>query len=313
VIGVFNVYGSTVIKAVATRFDMLPSVISELSVVRADTLATAMDIPEMFVTTAGDKLWEVTTDDASDGVSCVRSGTMTTTTRRQYSRLEMVVEGSGTLTFKWKVDCERDLTGSCNWDYLAFISDGAVQKKIDGASDWETVKVTVTGDNYHILTWLYTKNAASVDIFPGRDCAWVDQVTWTPAVYAGDGDNLHEVVVDSILLNSLGLVGASDAEIAASATADADNDGFTNEEEIILGTDPFDASDKFLINIDSVDNENGMKVSYKENHQNKNYDLTYRLLGAKTLGSGFEDVTSYSTEERKEYKFFKVTVDIQRK
>lgn len=313
--GVINVYGTTTIKAMAIKYDLLDSATSTLGVVRADTLATAMDIPEIFVTTGGDKLWEVTTVGASDGVSCVKSGKMETTqTRRQSSRLEMVVEGSGVLTFKWRVDCERDLTGAANWDYLAFLADGTVQKKIEGNTSWQSVSITLTGDNYHILTWLYTKNAAKVDINPGEDCAWVDQVSWKPVVMVGEGENTRELYVDSSLLNGLGLVGASDAQLAAQATADADGDGFSNETELILGTDPFDKESNLSLKIEGFNAAGGLDVSYPINDQpNKNYALDYRLLGAKELGLGFEDVTNLSEEERAAYKFFKVNVKINGK
>lgn len=318
VIGVFNVYKSTTVKAIAVREDLLDSEVATKRLVRDATLAEAMDIPEFYVATEGDADWRVVTDVTADGVSAVRSGAMTTDrNRRRNSRISTYFEGQGTLTFKWKVSCERDVTGQRNWDYLAFIADGAVVKRIEGQTDWAEVSYVFTGSGTHVVQWLYTKNGGFADYDPGEDCGWVDQVSWTPAVFAsGDGGAARELYVNPSWMFSVGIVGASasDEELVEAAQADDDGDGFTNEEEGILGTDPKDPDSKLSATITSEDGL--MKVGYNpENASSGTHRLSYRVLGVTDLGGDWKDVTSMSDEDRQTngYRFFKVQVEIEKK
>lgn len=318
VIGVFNIYKSTTVKAIALREDLLDSAVATKRLVRDATLAEAMDIPEFFVSTEGDADWRVVTDETSDGVSAVRSGAMTTDrNRRRNSRISTYVEGQGTLTFKWKVSCETDVTGQRNWDYLAFIADGAVVKRIEGQTDWAEVSYVFTGSGTHVVQWLYTKNGGFADHDPGEDCGWIDQVSWTPAVFAsGDGGAARELYVNPSWMFNVGIVGASasDEDLVEAAQADDDGDGFTNEEEGILGTDPKDPDSKLSATITSEDGL--VKVGYSpENTASGTHSLSYRVLGVTELGGDWKDVTSMSDEDRQAngYRFFRIKVEIEKR
>ena len=315
--GVMNIYKSTTIKAIAVRYDLLDSAITSRHLIREATLAEAMDIPELYVTTDGDAEWRVVTDVTSDGVSAVRSGEIRTSKdKRRYSRLYTYVEGQGTLTFKWKVSCERDLTGHCDWDYLAFIADGTVVKKIEGDVDWVEVSHTFTGSGAHVIQWVYTKNAGFSDFNPGEDCGWIDQVAWTPTIFTGEGLEARELYVNPSWLLNVGIVGATatDADLIEAAKADDDGDGYTNEEEGILGTDPKDPNSKLRATIRS---ENGMmKVEFApDNNASKTHTINYRVLGVTELGGDWKDVTSMSDAEREYngFRFFKIKVEIEKK
>ena len=317
VMGVMNIYKSTTIKAIAVRYDLLDSAVTSRHLIREATLAEAMDIPELFVTSDGDAEWRVVTDVTYDGVSAVRSGEMrTSTSKRRYSRLYTYVEGQGTLTFRWKVSCERDLTGHCDWDYLAFIADGQVIKRIEGQTDWAEVTYKFTGNGAHVIQWMYTKNAGFEDYNPGEDCGWVDQVVWSPAMFTGDGAEARELYVNPAWLLNVGIVGASasDAEMIKAAQADDDGNGYTNEEEGILGTDPKDPNSKLKTTICS---DNGiMKVEYTpENNASKTHSLDYRVMGVTELGGDWKDVTEMSDAEREYngFRFFKIKVEIKKK
>lgn len=317
VMGVMNIYKSTTIKAIAVRYDLLDSAVMTRRLVREATLAEAMDIPELYVTTDGDAEWRVVTDVTYDGVSAVRSGELVTSkTKRRYSRLYTYVEGQGTLSFKWKVSCERDLTGHCDWDYLAFIADGQVIRRIEGDVDWTEVTYTFTGNGAHVIQWLYTKNAGFADYMPGEDCGWVDQVVWTPAMFTGEGDDARELYVNPSWLLNVGIVGASatEEEMIEAAKQDDDGDGYTNEEEGILGTDPKDPNSKLQALISRDDGI--MKVEYNpENNASKTHTLNYRIMGVTDLGGDWKDVTEMSDAEREMngYRFFKIKVEIEKK
>ncbi|MBQ3097438.1 MAG: chitobiase/beta-hexosaminidase C-terminal domain-containing protein [Kiritimatiellae bacterium] len=317
VAGVVNIYNSMTIKAIAVRYNLLDSDVTSVRLVRDATLAEAMDIPELYVTTDGDAQWRVDKDVTFDGISSVKSGKLTTDRNsRRYSRLYTYVEGQGTLTFRWKVSCERDLTGNCDWDYLAFIANGQVIRKIEGNQDWVEVTHKFTGTGAHVIQWVYTKNAGFADINPLEDCGWVDQVTWTPTLFVGEGQDARELYVGQSWLLNVGIVGSSapDEELVEAAQADDDGDGFTNEAEGILGTDPKDPSSKLEVSISQVDGL--MRVDYTpQNTSAEGYDLDYRIMGVTELGGEWKDVTDFTEEERDMhgYRFFKVKVDVKKK
>lgn len=315
--GIINLYNSATVKAIAVREDMLDSNVTTVRLVREATLAEAMDAPELFVSSDGDATWKVVTDETSDGISAVQSGAMQTSAdRRKSSRLITYVEGQGVLTFKWKVSCERDLTGHCDWDYLVFIADGQPVKRIEGDHDWAEVSYNFTGSGAHVIQWLYTKNGGFADVNPGRNCAWIDQVVWTPTMFVGEEADAREIYVNPSWMMTVGLVGASatDAEMVQAAQQDDDGDGFTNEEEGILGTDPKDPNSRLQVSI--AERDGVMQVDFSpENKNSGDYNLDYRVMGVSELGGDWKDVTEMSHEERevKGFKFFKIKVKIQKK
>ena len=324
VAGVINIYGSCTVKAIAARDDLLDSEVCSVRMVREATLAEAMDVPDLYVTTDGTADWQGVTDETAGGLSAVRSGAMSTSaSRARYSRLYLHLEGQGVLTFKWKVSCERDLTGNCDWDYLAFLvgngdGDNTVVEKIEGQTGWRQVTHRFTGRGNHVVQWVYRKNAGFADIDPGQDCGWVDEVTWTPTLFVGESDDASELIVNPSFLFSVGLVGASadDEALADAAQEDSDGDGYTNEQEAILGTNPNDPNDKLEISI--LDDNGVMRFGYgPDNSQSSDYNLDYRVMGRKDLGdnAGWKDVTDLSDEERAEkgYKFFKLKVKTERR
>ena len=101
----FNVFDTTVVKARAFKNGKLASATVSSRIVRLQTLAEAMDVPLWTVTTGGDAAWTVVESEGRNGASCARSGTIGDD---QESTLSTTVDGAGTLTFWWKVDCEDD-------------------------------------------------------------------------------------------------------------------------------------------------------------------------------------------------------------
>ena len=48
-----------------------------------------------------------------------------------------------------------------------------------GENEWMARSFVVAGDGRHVLSWLYVKDEEGDG--SGEDCAWLDEVTWTPA------------------------------------------------------------------------------------------------------------------------------------
>jgi uncharacterized delta-60 repeat protein len=135
---------------------------------RAQTLADAVDAPQLTWTAGGNLAWVGQTTVTHDGVDAARSGLITDD---QESWLQTTVTGPGLLTFWWKASSEEV------WDFLEFQVNGVLQNEISGEVDWQQRTVQLDAGN-QTLRWRYTKD----DIFSdGQDRGWVDMVSFTPA------------------------------------------------------------------------------------------------------------------------------------
>lgn len=140
---------------------------------RLTELADYLNADELAFSTSGDAEWFGTTEVSHDGAGAAQSGKIGD---NQGSRLETTVNGEGTISFWWKVDCEA--YRSYKLDYAAFLIDGVEQKWINGDKDWTRESFEVSGAGAHTLAWVYAKDEEGSD---GDDCAWVDEIVWTAA------------------------------------------------------------------------------------------------------------------------------------
>ena len=85
-------------------------------------------------------------------------------------------------------------------DYVSFEIDGNEMSWLGGDKDWTNEVYSITSRGDHVLKWTYQKNDNGAT--QGMDCAWLDEVTWTPV------DPLPEVASDSDVTNAL--AGAAD-------------------------------------------------------------------------------------------------------
>ena len=286
----FNVFDTTVVKARVFKSGKLASATVSARIVRLQTLAEALDVPLWTVTTDGDAVWMVEENTSRNGSSCARSGVIDD---EQESTLSTTVEGAGTFTFWWKVDCEDDPDYD-NWDCLVFEVDGAEVARIDGDSGWRQVHVTIKTAGTHTLTWTYSKDYMDDDLTGIEDCGWVDQLTWTPLV--------DEVPV--VWLENLGMVSAG-TSAADAANADPDGDGLTTAQEYVAGTDPNDPDSKLVAYIEMVDGQ--PVVTYAPDLLG---ERVYKKLGKKRLDDPNESWTEVKAGEEGNYNFFKVTVEL---
>jgi hypothetical protein len=93
----------------------------------------------------------------------------------QTSVVGAVVEGSGTLSFWWKVSSEL------GFNFLRFSIDEVEHGNLSGEVGWQQVSFNLAGSGVHKLKWVYVKDESKTS---GSDRAWLDQVSWQAAVIA---------------------------------------------------------------------------------------------------------------------------------
>jgi len=117
--------------------------------------------------TDGNAQWTLVDDvDGHDAVA--RSGSIGDS---QSTSLRSSATGAGTLSFAWRISSEAD------YDKCFFYVDGVQRAVIHGDVAWTEVSVEVSGDGEHSLEWRYRKDGS---VSRGSDCAWLDDVCWTP-------------------------------------------------------------------------------------------------------------------------------------
>ena len=129
------------------------------------TLSEALDT-NLNLTTGGGANWFSQTDTAFSGGDAARSGNVAD---NQESFLQTTVNGTGTISFYWKVSSEAD------YDFLEFYIDGVIQDQISGLVDWQQKTYEITNSGPHILEWRYVKD---VSLAENDDCGWLDLVKW---------------------------------------------------------------------------------------------------------------------------------------
>lgn len=250
---VFNARETTTIKARAFTRGYLPSPSAVCHIIRHETLADAMDVP----------LWKVTTDEAApwsvvdereswDGKSAVRSAPLEDSDDWDVpvtSTLRTAISGAGTLSFRWRVDCEESGLAGEPYDYLALVVDGERVDYLEGDSGWRLCEYEIDEPGLHEIEWVYTKDAYGSE---GEDAGWIDAVSWTPrSVTAGSA---------AAQLEKFGIKVPVGASAESVLNSDADGDGLTLAEELVAGTDPNDADSNLRARIE-VDGEGTPVIS----------------------------------------------------
>ena len=287
----FNVFDTTVVKAKAFKDGMLPSATASSRMIRLQTLPEAIDQPLWTVTTGGDVDWTVDTKTSHDGKS---SAVCAGVEPEEEGWIETTVEGAGTLSFRWRVNCEDDPDND-SWDFLMLEIDNLDVAHLDGDSGWQQYTVKVKGEGLHTVRWTFSRDDMD-DIVEYDNLAWVDQVTWSPVV--GDAE------VPKAWLDSLGVAG-TDGSMEAAAKSDTDGDGFTAAEEYVMGTDPNDPESRLTASIEFVDGK--PVITYTPNLLD---DRKYIKWGKKDLGDPTEEWTPVPEGQEDNYNFFKVSVEM---
>lgn len=118
--------------------------------------------------------FRVTGEGAHDGKAALRSGAIGD---GESSCVEMQVRGEAEVSFWWKISSQNKVRTDKH-DYLAFSVDGEEVLTLGGGMiDWTNATYAVTGSGRHSLRWTYSKDGADAS---NDDCAWVDDVVWSP-------------------------------------------------------------------------------------------------------------------------------------
>ena len=197
------------------------------------TLATAVNAPQLVFVTGAECPWTAfATNGAADGAHQATSGTPADSAE---SWLETAVTGPGRITFQWKASCEKDDTGECEWDHLAFRVDGADRLRLDGRTKWTEVSLAIAGGD-HVLRWVYVKDEG---MFEGDDCGALDCVQWIPDETKGDWEKW---------VDCYGLLTESGYEALKPKPS---GKGDTLYEEFVAGLNPLDPLSRFRARIDA--------------------------------------------------------------
>jgi hypothetical protein len=135
-------------------------------------LADAVDATQYSWQTSGDADWFVQADTTYDGVDAAQSGAIGPNST---SEMEVTVQGPGTLSFWWKVDCEAEEADFLDVEVLST----GESEVISGDADWDQVSLAIP-PGPQTVRWTYSKDGS---VNAGADAGWVDRVQ-----FLGDSD-----------------------------------------------------------------------------------------------------------------------------
>ena len=220
--------------------------------------------------------------------------------------ISMPVSGAGTIAFNWKTSCEG-FYRTHRLDYLAFFIDGSEQDFINDETGWKAVEFNVVGSGDHTLTWSYIKDSEGT---AGQDCAWLRDVTWTPADVSVDiGGGKSVTVPGTWIAEHENLVRNNGGSVSAALASTAANGRMSVAECYVVGVDPEKADEDFKIT------SFPMKADGTPDLENIVFDPPEArwnvsgarpvVKGAAALGGEWQTVTE---ENKASFRFFKVEV-----
>lgn len=137
----------------------------------AFTVADALNATNVAFTTGGDAEWAIDFETSRDGEASLRSGTVGVS---QTSWVEAAFTGESKLTFALKSEGLVYRNNPAN--YVTYAVDNAEPVKV-AVADWAVVELEIVGTGAHTVRWTYVHTRSQAT---GGDCAWIDQVSWTP-------------------------------------------------------------------------------------------------------------------------------------
>ena len=293
---------TTTVKAIAVKDNHFDSDVSVFTVTRGIwTFGEYLNAPGYIFTDSGDAPWVRAKGVSEDGYA-LRSGEITHT---QKSGIEMKVNGPGTISFACRV--EGEIAKKIVWDGLGFYIDGVRQGDLFGNDTWETKTFNVTGAELHTLSWVYEKDEEGDG--DGEDCAWLDNVVWTPAVTSDvivDVGGGKSVTVPAEWIDKYdSIVTAAGGDKAAALQQPAAN-GRKVWECFMLGVDPMKADDDFKITRFWMENgEPKFEFSHSADGSGNSFMPRIKPLGKAKLSDSWPDVPPGGNTS---FRFFTVEV-----
>ncbi len=212
--GPFTIADTATIKAIAVldgvRSEYVTATITKRVLSLGEAVSADASGAALTWTTGGDAQWTAISDATASSGYSAQSGTIGDATGVDFSTtwLQTEVSGAGTVSFRWKVDCEWDDSGDMTWDHVAFYTNGVEAARMDGTSGWADLSFTFADAGTHTLRWTFMKDDYNEETFP--DHAWVSGFTWTPPPdpipeISGDADVAGALAgsADSLLANHI--------------------------------------------------------------------------------------------------------------
>ncbi len=230
-----------------------------------------------------DASWVIDETESRDGNASMRSGAIG---NMETSTIRTTVTGPGTLSFWWR-------TSSDIFDYLSLYDDERYVDDISGETGWCHYEYEIGDAGTHCLKWTYEKYSG---VGAGRDCAWLDGVTWMPSFASGEavGQSADAHVAPAAWRTMYGLG-------TASLDSDTDGDGLTDWEEYVVGSNPTDPSSTFRLTI-SMDGDTPKLTPYPYLGSQR----AYMLEGKTNLTD-----SAWMTPTNSAHRFFRVRVDMK--
>ena len=300
-VGPFQIYDTATIRAVAVCVDGETTVKSDyVSATIAKRMATLEEAVSVDAASAGlqwttdeGNAWTPIVDETTGSGLAVRSGAIGDGSGDDYSStwLQVVVSGPGTLSFKWKTDCEWDDSGDATWDHLAVATNGVngawvEVARTDGSTPWTEMSIRFADEGEHGVRWTYCKDECDSD---GEDCAWISEVSWTPdekdtafetdfAPVQGGGEieGMELLPSGKLIVKTTGtiggvpvqyvILGTNTSNFAQSAFANSamhDLNSMVFDKNYIYATRENDTSHVYRFTVDDTEALNGVKRDVK--------------------------------------------------
>lgn len=257
------------------------------------TYDAALDGGRLSWTSGGAANWIPQGEVSHDGQDAVKSGEVT---GDDVSTLSTSVNGPGTLSWWWRLD----MTDCAGVDVFV---DDAFKASLDYASDWTSAFVDIVGDGEHVVRFEFWNAGTAATM---SDCAYLDQVSWTPEGGGADHTTTTpEEVPYSYFDNDYPtLLAEHGGDYEAAALATAANGHNKVWECYVAGISPTNETAKFAAKIEMKDG--APVVTWEPNLNTNGIVRIYKVYGSETLENGGD--WQYPTNSL--HKFFKVTVEM---
>ena len=257
------------------------------------TYDAALDGGRLSWTSGGAANWIPQGEVSHDGQDAVKSGEVT---GDDVSTLSTSVNGPGTLSWWWRLD----MTDCAGVDVFV---DDAFKASLDYASDWTSAFVDIVGDGEHVVRFEFWNAGTAATM---SDCAYLDQVSWTPEGGGADHTTTTpEEVPYSYFDNDYPtLLAEHGGDYEAAALATAANGHNKVWECYVTGISPTNETAKFAAKIEMKDGT--PVVTWKPDLNTNGIVRIYKVYGSETLENGGD--WQYPTNSL--HRFFKVTVEM---
>lgn len=242
--------------------------------------------------------WSVASDTSAEDGYSLRSDFAEMGTASTNSA---TLNGSGTLTFNWRISANRG-------DYARLFVDGVQKAQITRKPEWAAVSVNIEGDGDHLVSWVYVRKSTTA---ANDNAAYIDEVSWTPdkAATSTTPSPVPCTWLDDEAAPILSAYGGNYEDAANAIAANGVNRVW---ECFVAGISPTNEAEKFEARI-AIGANGKPEVSWLPKlPPEEETKRIYRILGTKTLESGaqWSDVTSLANPDAEGYRFFKVSVEI---